>query len=133
MTDHAACIIWPRARDSHGRGQVFRNGKRMQVHRLVCEQAHGAPPTLDHQAAHLCENGRGGCVNPEHLRWMTRAENNAMRTDTRRGRVLSEEDVRDIRAWKTLVYSTKWVADRYGIDPSTVRQIMSGRRWWWLS
>jgi transcriptional regulator with XRE-family HTH domain len=63
---------------------------------------------------------------------MTRAENNAMRTDTRRGKKLTEDMVREIRALKTVSRATKPIADRFGIDPSTVRQIMSGRRWWWL-
>ena len=136
MVDHALaspCIIWPHARDTHGRGQMTRGGKRLQVHRLVCEKVHGPPPTPKHEAGHLCHNGRGGCISGDHLRWMTRAENSAMRRDTRHGRKLTEEQVRDIRAWKTLIRSTKWIAARYGISDDTVRDIVNGKRWWWLS
>jgi hypothetical protein len=105
----------------------------MQVHRLECERVHGPPPTPQHEAAHLCNNGRGGCIEGSHLRWMTRAENAAMRTDMRRGRKLTEEQVRDIRAWATLVKSAPWIAARYGVSEKTVRQIRAGQRWWWLT
>jgi len=104
----------------------------MQVHRIVCEQANGPPPTPKHEAGHLCQNGRGGCVEPSHLKWMTRAENAAMRTDQRYGRKLTEEIVREIRAWKATGVQTKMVADFYGVSPRTVQQIMQGERWWWI-
>lgn len=126
------CLIWAGARDTHGRAQVFRNGKRMQLHRIVCEKANGPPPTPKHEAAHLCNNGRGGCVEPSHLRWMTRAENAAMRTDMRYGRKLVEEQVRDIRAWAGLVNNKAWIARRYGVSPRLVGQIVNQERWWWL-
>ena len=51
-------------------------GKVRYVSRLVCEEAHGPPPTNKHEAAHA-PNGCIGvmCVNPDHIRWATRSEN----------------------------------------------------------
>lgn len=139
MTAHAAClpssapcVIWTKARDTHGRAQVFRNGKRRQLHRIVCEQTNGPPPTPEHEAGHLCQNGRGGCVAPYHLRWMTRAENAAMRTDQRKGRKITEDAARKIRTLKTAGYRTRDIARCFSVSDRLVNQIGNGERWWWL-
>lgn len=71
-----ACLPWPFSRDGRvGRGQMGYNGKHYWAHRLMCEMAHGAPPTPKHQAAHNCGKGHYGCVNPRHLEWKTNSEN----------------------------------------------------------
>jgi hypothetical protein len=44
--------------------------------RLICEWFHGAPPSPVHEAGHTCPQGENECcVNPDHLKWMTREEN----------------------------------------------------------
>lgn len=44
--------------------------------RLICEWFHGPPPSPVHEAGHTCPNGENECcVNPDHLKWMTREEN----------------------------------------------------------
>src|SRR4029079_9771332 len=92
------CLIWPFARDTHGRGQIFFDGRRRQVHPLVCEGVHGSKPTAKHETAHLCDNGRGGCVNGTHLVWATRRENLAMHPiKARRGRKIADDTARKIR------------------------------------
>jgi HNH endonuclease len=69
------CLIWP---FSHRDGRGYINEE--PVSRFVCKLAHGSPPTDKHDAAHNCGNER--CVNPHHLRWATRKENMAGRSDT---------------------------------------------------
>lgn len=51
--------------------------KGVYVSRIMCEEAHGPPPSPKHDAAHDTPNGciGGLCVNGEHLRWATRSEN----------------------------------------------------------
>lgn len=71
-----ACLPWPFAKDNRvGRGTLGYNGRRFWAHRLMCEMAHGAPPTPKHQAAHNCGKGHYGCVNPRHLEWKNNSQN----------------------------------------------------------
>ena len=61
------------------------NGKRMLAHRMVWIRANGPVPQgleLDH----VCRNKR--CVNPEHLRAVTRSVNVKAACDARRGEML---------------------------------------------
>src|SRR6185312_1870651 len=61
-----ACMPWPFSKDGRvGRGGLTYRGKSYWAHRLMCELAHGAPPTPKHQAAHNCGKGHYGCVNPK--------------------------------------------------------------------
>ena len=84
---NTGCWIWTAAVTSSGSG----NGKRwnipsagwlekvVRVTRIVCEEAHGPPPSPRHNALHDTANGCVGslCVNPDHLRWGTQKENMA--------------------------------------------------------
>lgn len=70
------CLFWPFSRKvNSGYGQLGYRGKMYYAHRLMCELAHGAPPTPKHEAAHSCGNGGIACVNPRHLSWKTSSEN----------------------------------------------------------
>ena len=70
------CLPWPFGGDKRvGRGTLGYRGKQHWAHRLMCELAHGPPPTPKHQAAHECGKGHYGCVNPRHLKWKTNSEN----------------------------------------------------------
>lgn len=71
------CLIWPYGKYPNGYGQISTGDGTKVVSRLVCELAHGLPPTPKHEAAHSCANGHSGCVNPRHLRWATSKENKA--------------------------------------------------------
>ncbi len=70
-----ACLIWPFSGNWNGYGQLSHNGRILKAHRVMCEAAYGPPPTPKHVAAHICNNGQGGCVNPRHLSWKTPREN----------------------------------------------------------
>lgn len=55
-----------------------RGSKIMIVYRLVCEGYQGPAPSPLHEAGHTCPNKENPvCCNPRHVRWMTRAENEA--------------------------------------------------------
>lgn len=70
------CLIWPMNRNRElGYGMLGYLGKLCYAHRMMCELAHGAPPTSEHQASHSCGKGHEGCVNPRHLEWKTISEN----------------------------------------------------------
>lgn len=106
----------------------------------MCMVAHGEPPTGSHEAAHSCGNGREGCVNPRHLRWATPVENQSDKVahgTTYRGErhwsaKLTEVEVKEIRALLGTM-SQAAIARLYGVDPSAVSEIKSGKTWGWLS
>ena len=75
--DGNECQTWPYARSDRGYGQVYQDGRVEYVHRMVCEERHGPPPTPKHDAAHSCGKGHEGCVTKRHLSWKTHKENMA--------------------------------------------------------
>lgn len=136
----ADCMYWPFTRNDHGYGQIRFNGKLEYVHRLVCEELHGQPPSPNHQAAHSCGNGHLGCVNGRHLSWKTPHENAADKlihgTDGRGERCatakLTEADVVLIRGLKDSTTQRK-IAERFGVSEQTVSKIMRRDRWAWMA
>jgi hypothetical protein len=81
--DEHGCYIWTASTKPTHRGQrpqmYIRAIKRcIRVARLVLEWKEGPPPSPLHEAGHTCPHGEQElCVNPEHLTWMTREENEA--------------------------------------------------------
>lgn len=128
------CLIWPFYRGPNGRG-VF--GDTSAPH-AMCVEAHGNPPTPEHEAAHSCGRGHEGCVNPRHLRWATAKENEAdkvLHGTLRRGtdintNKLSENDVRQIRS--STNESGVSLAKRFGVTPAQISSIRRRRSWDWL-
>jgi hypothetical protein len=71
--DADECLPWPFQISTTGYGRLAVGGKKKIASRYVCELANGEAPTAKHEAAHNC--GNKVCVNPKHLRWATRQEN----------------------------------------------------------
>lgn len=128
------CLIWPFCRNPNGYGQFGYLGEPHYAHRYMCELAHGAPPSPDHEAAHSCGNGHGGCCNPKHLSWKTRSENlldcrqhgtQARSFHGSRGRLTDEQvqQIRDLKGKKTQAE----IAGIFGVSEPTVRDIFLGR------
>jgi hypothetical protein len=128
------CLIWPFARDKHGRGMLGVNGEGWWAHRLMCKLAQGDPPTPKHTAAHSCGLGHEGCVNPRHLEWKTQAENledcRAHGTIVRhRGgnvRRLLPMQVREIRQARGFQTQGQ-LAARFGVSEGTISDIWHSR------
>jgi hypothetical protein len=70
----SGCLLWQGSRNSSGYGTISIGGRRGtdQVHRIVYAHAHGPIPQ-NLEIMHLCHTRL--CVNPDHLRLGTRAEN----------------------------------------------------------
>lgn len=132
------CLIWPWFKDENGRGNIWHNGRMVKVPRFVCTLAHGEPPTPKHDAAHECGNGHLGCINPHHLSWKTKAENEADKI--RHGTLICGEDffnakitedqARQILASNESAYV---LAERFGINRRTVQDIWNRKTWKHLS
>lgn len=134
------CLIWPYGRSANGYAQVRHDGQMRNVHRLICAETHGAPPTDEHVAAHSCGNGHEGCVTKRHLRWATPGENMAdmiahgrsTRGERSSNSKLTEDEVREIRRLRG-TFSTIQLGQMFCVSDETVRCIHNGSAWAWLS
>lgn len=137
--DGDECLIWPFRRDRHGYGRVSFQGKSALAHRAVCTIVHGTPPTDKHMAAHSCANGPGGCVNPNHLRWATHAENTRDAVEhgsMKRGNEiwnakLTPADIKKIRAVAGQV-PVRDICQEYEISQSHAWKIIHRQSWAWV-
>lgn len=123
------CILWPYSTEQNGYGNFGFNGKVYRAHKYMCELAHGQAPTKRHEAAHSC--GVAACVNPRHLSWKTRSENelDKRRHGTAKGgsggiggnrTLLRPEQIADIRANKGVVPADV-LAIRHGLKRGGIR------------
>lgn len=130
------CLMWPFGSKLHGYGQMSHLGVRYYAHRLMCELAHGAPPSPLHEAAHSCGRGHEGCVNPQHLSWKTKSENlldcrqhgTQVRSKFGIGGRLNAEIAQQIRELKGVKLQRE-IAEQFNVSESTVSDIWLGRTW----
>ena len=130
------CLIWPYARMANGYGVARVGGRNHLVSRFICEQVNGAPPTPEHEAAHLCGKGHLGCCAKSHLSWKTPVENAEDRlihgTDSRGSKhvtsKLTEEDVILIRSLSP-AYSHTEIAKMFNVHRAHVGDIINRHRW----
>lgn len=129
-SDVDGCIVWPYAvRKSSGYGahsdRVNGATKNYDIHRYVCEKAHGAPPEQNHQAAHACGNKL--CINKNHLRWASPKANmhDAILHGTMRGggrgrqRLFAHERAYIRQTPKSLVV----LGREFGMDPAHIGRV----------
>lgn len=125
----SGCHEWIGSLMPNGYGQIHKDGKTAYAHRVAYELAYG-PTNLF--VLHSCDNRK--CVNPTHLFEGTFAENMQDMVDKQRQaagdrsgrRKLSSEQVRCIRSEVGL---HREIASKYGVTPSLVSMIRSGRIW----
>jgi hypothetical protein len=130
------CLVWPYAKDGTGRACIKIEERTVAVHRYVCAKVYGEPPTPEHEAAHSCGMGHLACVNPRHIRWATKEENEAdkqthgtaIHGEKNHQAKLTEAQVAEIRDSQGRV-TAREAADRYGVSISTVYDIRQGKTW----
>lgn len=129
------CLPWPFCCDGRqGYPTLLFDDKTERAHRVMCQLAHGPPPTEKHRATWTCGGLRVRCVNPRHLGWRTDSEIQKAANDRRRAAgtyrpvrwKLRREQVERIREMKGRKNSYA-VAAFFGIDRQTVRTIWYGR------
>lgn len=136
--DHESheCLIWPFARTKAGYPNMKHNGTYRVASRVMCEIAHGEPEIKSMHAAHSCGNGKGGCINPNHLSWKTAQENEADKTQhgtryTGEGCSYSKltwDMVDSIRA-DSKTMRNKDMATKYGVSKQTISNVVLNKSW----
>lgn len=130
------CLRWPLSCDDHGHAIVYYEGRGYKAARVMCTMTKGPPPTPQHETAHSCGKGHEGCVNPNHLSWKTRSENQQDRrlhgTQTNavwgcKGR-LTVDQVRQIKSLKGQKTEVQ-IGAMFGCTPTHVNKIHNGHRW----
>ena len=137
--DHegSECLIWPFSKYGSGHAAFSVGHKGKIVSRIMCEHRHGPPPTPQHDAAHSCGKGHLACVNPMHLDWKTKSENQAdriahgtlIRGEEHKLSKLKAHQVIEIRNSSGTL---KALAAEYGVCPSNIFAIKHKIRWAWL-
>lgn len=128
------CLIFQGSKDGDGYGMVFYQNRSRRVHRVVLSSLTEESIDTDKVAMHSCDTP--ACVNPEHLRWGTRGENNSDRHNKGRdgdftgeknpSAKLTWEDVTEIRSRPM---SISKMADHFGISATHVKRILRGEAW----
>jgi hypothetical protein len=112
-----------------GIGETRPNGSPItdKAHRVAWYLTHGEWP--DGHVLHSCDNPQ--CVNPDHLRLGTHAENMQEMWDKKRhgGSKLTEEMAAEIRRRRAAGEPVREVAAAYGVHYTTVSNITNNRRW----
>lgn len=128
------CHIHQGAPDRRGYCYAHRDGRRIGAHRAYWIDTHGPVPD-GLEVCHSCDVPP--CVNVEHLFLGTHNENMSDMADKRRSPIgerngnakLTTEEVRAIRALMAAGAVRQAVAARFGVQPITVSNIMTGRSW----
>lgn len=134
--DIEECIIWP-FRSKTGPNMEYASVSKnfskygRRAHRVVCGLKHGDPPTPEHEAAHICGNSL--CLNPNHIRWATRSENEQDKklVGTHFApKKLSPTAAHDIRQqWREGATVTS-IAKRYNVSAVSIYRVINGESYW---
>ena len=130
------CIDWPFSVGMYGYPRHTRNRFGTTVaHRVVCIIHHGPPPFEGAEAAHECGNKR--CVNPDHISWKTKLENNhdkfrhgtMMMAEKHFHAILKDHDIPEIRSMRKSGMSNVAISKIYGVAPCTISHICNRTTW----
>ena len=128
----SGCLEWQAAKNAAGYGVFNRDGKHtVLAHRMAYILKHGELEKFS-VVMHQCDNP--SCVNVDHLRLGTHAENHDDKKNKGRSNVgtrhglhkLTEEQAKEIRSLKM---RQRDIAARFGITQSVVSEIRAGKAW----
>lgn len=127
------CLIYRYGKTPNGYSKLRWNGKTISGHRLSLYFSTGK---FAECALHLCDNP--ACINPDHLKWGTFADNSADMVDKNRQAKgskihqskLTEKQVASIKA-EYSVGDTSWrlLALKYGVSKTVIGYILKNKFW----
>lgn len=144
---NSGCQLWLGSVNAKGYGKFGSGGKNVRAHREAWIERNGPVPRSMH-VCHRCDVR--SCINPDHLFLGTAADNNAdmmakgrhrappkrqgprppragpARGETHCRAKLTESVIRVIRASDL---PKKVLARRHGVDPKTIRAVISRKCW----
>lgn len=131
------CIIWPYAK-TRGYALAHIDGKMRRLHRWICRQHRGEPPSDEYHAAHRC--GVRSCINKRHIRWRTIQQNideKLVHGRPTRGERIVQHKLTEVEALRVFNSKepTRILAVRYGVSVVTINRIRGGKYggWNWLT
>lgn len=127
------CWEWTRCKNMHGYGKLSWRGRLTKAHRVAWMLTYGDLKPTD-WILHHCDNP--ACCNPKHLYVGDHAQNTRDAVERHCYRFgadhpmakLTEKDVMNILALKGKD-SQNSIANRFGVNSETIRQIMIGNHW----
>jgi hypothetical protein len=128
IDDSTGCWLWQASRHSNGYGQFWHNNKPAYAHRVSLEIHLGREIQEGMVVAHaplICHNT--ACVNPEHLREATYAEN--ARDKHTDGTVVAKLNPDDIRAIRESKKSGLELAEEYSVSRTQISRIIRRIQW----
>jgi len=118
------CIVWPYGKGTHGYGAIYYKGEMRTTHSVAFEVTQGYRLPSDMDVRHLCHNRL--CINPRHLAEGTRMDNvHDSVQDGRTNRILSDEDIENIRFLYSDGMKQRDIAAEFGLHQSTVNEIIN--------
>lgn len=138
--DSDSCIPWPFGKGVRDYGRVrYQGTHRLATHVVLILSGQPRPAAPNDQALHSCDTP--SCCNPRHLRWGSVADNMNDRDGRQRGQTpdtkgeahgrakLSDDDVRNIRRYLAQGATQRAIGELYGVAPSVISRIKTGKRW----
>ena len=128
------CWVWRGGLSQAGYGKFWRNGRTDLAHRVMYEYTLGAVPD-DMWVLHRCDNPP--CMNPRHLFLGTHADNENDKdakgrrkrgSQTRKSK-LDEARVTQIREMHAAGVQQKTIAREFGVDITTVNDVVHRHTW----
>ncbi len=132
------CWEWAGAKDKHGYGRFYNDGRNAMAHRVSFELKTGITLNKEQHIMHSCDNPC--CVNPAHLSIGDHKAN--MRDMASKGRAyhpsgeangrakINETQARIIRRIQGM--SLQAIGDLFGLSYKAVHYIRIGKRWAYL-
>jgi ATP/maltotriose-dependent transcriptional regulator MalT len=127
--NNLGCWVFAGSLSKSGYGKMSVNGKQEEAHRVSYRLFKGEIPNL-RDVAHDCDNP--SCINPCHLRLLTRSENH--RDSVKRGRIktgfnsssskLNKAQCGEVLRLKGTGWSNAQIGRKFNVATETIRRII---------
>lgn len=129
-----ACIEWPFSRDTNGYGRVYFDGRYSRAHRVAFILYTGETPPDGVEVAHAVECHNPSCINPLHLRFATRKQNNDDRVlngtiPCGEGHISSKLTNAEVAAIRLDPRSLTIIAKDYAVNRASIGFIKQRKTW----